>query len=136
MLLEHHRVVKRFAVILSDLLVLALLIRDPCLPIWMVPSFLIYDLGLMLSIGFFIYIMESSCIRLAKEVVGASSLSVGLPLDPGVHFLFLFFFDTVQEVLDVLLVFERVTEHVKVRRLPSLEPTKSWRLSILIYKVT
>lgn len=114
MLLEHYRVVKRFAVILSYLLVLALLIRDLSLPIWRISSFLIDDLGLMLSIGLFIYIMESRCIRLTQEVVGARSLSVGLPLDPGVHFLFLFFFDAIQEVLDVLLVFKRVTEHVKV----------------------
>ena len=62
MLLEHDRVVKGLAVILSNILVLALIIGDPS---WRVASFLFDDFGLMLRVRFLIYIMEGSCIRLA-----------------------------------------------------------------------
>ncbi len=60
----HYTVEEGLAVVLSYVLVLTLLIRDLGLPIRRVASFLIDDLGLMLSVGFFIDIMKSRCIRL------------------------------------------------------------------------
>jgi hypothetical protein len=62
LLLEHDRVVKGLAVILSNILVLSLVIRDPSCR---VASLLIDYLGLILRVWFLIYIMEGSCIRLA-----------------------------------------------------------------------
>ena len=62
MLLEHERFVKGLAVILSNVLVLGLVIRDPS---WRVASLLFDNFGLMLRVRFLIYIMEGSCIRLA-----------------------------------------------------------------------
>ena len=62
MLLEHKRVVKGLTVILSNVLVLALIVRDPG---WRVASFLLDDLGLMLRVGFLIYVMEGCGTRLA-----------------------------------------------------------------------
>jgi len=62
LLLEHDRVVKGFTVILSNVLVLDLVIRDPSCR---VASLLFDDFGLMLRVRFLIYIMEGCCTRLA-----------------------------------------------------------------------